>query len=172
MSAHDDLVRELVRLRRGWGLQGRVLRERTGPQLVRLCGIAESDDDRRIQQKIRLWLQVAYAELPPELARAIQVAYALDRVHQHHRLTARVESYASEQSWGLRTARRRIDHATRLVAQAALDRDTTGADGDPALAAVVRLDATRRDSSGADVVVLRIPVPPDRFDLLIRFEAV
>lgn len=179
MSAHDDLVRELVRLRRGWGLQGRVLRKRTGPHLARLCGITEADDDRRIQKKIRLWLQVAYADLPPELARAIQVAYALDRAHQHPRLTARVESYASEQSWGLRTARRRIDHATRLVAQAALDRDTTDVDGDPAsttsasaLAAVVRLDATGRDSSGADVVVLRIPVPPDRFDLLIRFEAV
>jgi hypothetical protein len=176
MSAHDDLVSELVRLRRGWGLQSRTLRGRLGPQLTRLCAIVESDSSRRIQEKFRSWLIEASAELPPKLARAIVVAYALDRAHQHPTLTERVEALATEQSWGLRTARRRIDHATRSVAQAALERtlpdgESVYAGRSSALAAVVRLDATRRDAAGTDAVVLRVPVPSDRFDLLIRFEA-
>ena len=174
MSTYEELVRELVRLRRGWGMQVRSLRERTGPQLVRLSGITEADNGRQIQEKIRLWFQDACAELPPELASTVRIAFALDRKYQHPTLTARVESLASEQSWGLRTARRRIDHATRLMAQAALAHDTAGSGLTAQLsdvAAVVRLDA-RRDVPRSDMVVVRIPVPTDRFDLLIKFEAV
>jgi hypothetical protein len=171
VSAQEDLVKELVRLRRGWGLQDRTIRARIGPQLIRLCGIEDSDNGRRVREKIQFWLRVVSAELPSALARAFLVAFALDRAHQHPKLTERVASLASEQSWGLRTARRRIDHATRLVAQAALERGA--ADVWPlALAAVLRLDAARRDEADAEVVVLRVPVPSDRFDLLIRFEAV
>jgi hypothetical protein len=176
VSAHQDLIRELVRLRRGWGLQGRALRGRIGPQLVRVCGIEDSDNGRRTQEKIRLWLQSASAELPPELARAVLVAFALDRAHQHPTLTARVESFASEQNWAPRTTRRRIDHATHLLAQAAeqgrADDGWGPTDQPSALAAVLRLDATPRDAPNPDVVVLRVPVPPGRFDLLIRFGAV
>lgn len=187
MSAQEDLVKELVRLRRGWGMQSRDLRARIGPRLSRLCGIEDSDNGRRIQEKIWLWLQVVSADLPPELARAVLVAFALDRAHQHRKLTSRIESWASEQSWAPRTARRRIDHATGLIAQAALGHGRGGgfpsgrgaADADdgsadeakpPALAAVVRLETTQWDAHEPRVVVMRIPVPPDRFDLLIRFE--
>jgi hypothetical protein len=178
VSGHQDLVRELVHLRRGWGLQRRDLATRIGPLVSRLCGIEESDSDRQIREKIRLWLQVMTADLPSELPRALLVAFALDRAHQHPKLTSRVESLASEQRWAPRTARRRIDHATRLVAQAALGQGTAGADGGfgtgaqpPALAAVLRLDAAPQDERDTRVVVMRVPVPADRFDLLIRFEA-
>jgi hypothetical protein len=178
VSAEQDLVRELVRLRRGWGLQNRDLRIRTGPELVRLCGVEETDNDRDIREKVRLWLTATSADLPPELAYAASVALALDRAHQHRQLTQRVESLASEQSWAPRTARRRMDHAIRLVAQAALKRrqagssDSSGEVEPHALAAVLRLDAARRDRHDGRVVVLRVPVPRDRFDLLIRFEQV
>jgi hypothetical protein len=175
VSAQEQLVKELVRLRRGWGLQSHDLRNRIGPRLVRLCGIEKSDSSRRIHEKIRLWLQMASAELPPELARAVLVAFALDRTHRHGKLTSRVESFASEQRWGPRTARRRIDHATQLVAQAALGHgtadDSDGKDPQPpALAAVLRLDAVRPHTREPRVVVARVTVPRDRFDLLIRFE--
>jgi hypothetical protein len=174
VSTYEELVRELVRLRRGWGVQDRSLRERTGTQLARLAGITDADRGRQVQDKIRLWTQDACAELPPELARAVWIALALDRAHQHPTLTARLESLASEQSLGLRTARRRVDHATRLMAQAALARDPAGSGRTAQLsqvAAVVRLDA-RRDAPRPEVMVVRVPVPLDRFDLLIRFEAV
>lgn len=176
MSADEDLVRELVRLRRGWGVHGRALRKRTGPHLMRLCGIADADNNGRIRERIRQWLHGACTDLPPQLARALQVAYALDRSHQYPSLTARVESYANEQKWAPRTARRRIDHATRLVVQAALDADAAGEDAVDAVppgvfAAIVRLDARSRNGPTPDAVVLRVPVPADRFDLLIRFES-
>jgi hypothetical protein len=174
VSAEADLVRELVRLRRGWGLHGRDLRARVGPELVRRCGISEGDGNRDILDKVRLWLGTVTADLPPELARAVSVALALDRAHQHRRFTERVESFAAEQSWAPRTARRRMDHAFRLVAQVALGGGTAGtADGPtqepPNLAAVLRLDATPHGHHDGRVVVLNVPVPRDRFDLLIRF---
>jgi hypothetical protein len=174
VSTYEELLKELVRLRRGWGVQVRSLRERIGPQVGRLCGITEADNGRQVQEKLRLWFQDACAELPPELARSVRVAFALDREYQHPTLTDRLQSLASEQSWGQRTARRRIDHATRLMAQAALARDTTRSSLAASLSdvtAVVRLDA-RRDALRSDVVVVRVPVPTDRFDLLIKFEAV
>jgi hypothetical protein len=177
VSAEMDVVRELVRLRRGWGLQNRDLRVRVGPELVRLCGIEEADSDRDIREKVRVWLAAITADLPPELAHAASVALGVDRAHQHRRLTQRVESLASEQSWAPRTARRRMDHAFRLVAQAALgsgtaDRDDAVPEMAPrTLAAVVRFDAVQGARPDGRVVVLRVPVPRDRFDLLITFES-
>jgi hypothetical protein len=140
-----------------------------------MCGIEETDNDRDIRDKIRLWLSTIIVDLPPDLARAASVALALERAHQHRLLTQRVESLASEQSWAPRTARRRMDHAFRLVAQAATRRtagsgDSSGGVEPRALAAVLRLDAAQRDGTDGRVVVLRVPVPRDRFDLLIRFE--
>jgi hypothetical protein len=187
VSAERELVSELVRLRRGWGLQSRDLRARMGPELMRLCGVVDTDGDRDIRDKFRVWFDTVSVELPPELAYAARVALTLDRGHQHPRLTRRVESLAGEQSWAPRTARRRMDDAMRLVAQAAVGGTVAGAvDGSgegagppaaraampSALAAVVRLEATRHGPQDARLVTVRVPVPRDRFDLLITFEAV
>jgi hypothetical protein len=182
VSTEKEVVAELLRLRRSWGLQNRDLRKRTGPVLMRLCGIVETDGDREIRDKVRALLHTLVAELPPELARAALVAFALDRAHQHRQLTKRIESLAGEQSWAPRTTRRRMDHAVRLMAQATLRHPAAGtaARTEPAggagvdtvtLAAVVRLCAAGTDAEDPGVVVLRVAVPPDRFDLLIRFDA-
>jgi hypothetical protein len=185
VAAEQDLIRELVRLRRGRGLQNRGLRGRIGPQLIRLCGIGDTDDDRDIRERVRAWLDRLGPDLPPDLAHAAEVALALDRAHQHRQLTQRVESLASEQSWAPRTARRRIDEATRQVSQVALRRGdgrpggvgsgagTAGTDQDSRTwrppepfgeVSPLGTPETRR-------VVLRLPVPRGEFDLVIKFEA-
>ncbi|MET7423464.1 hypothetical protein [Dactylosporangium sp. NPDC005555] len=129
MSAEDDLVQELVAVRRGWGLRDRSLGRRTGPHLRRACGIRESADDREVHDRVRSWLTAFADELPPELARAVVVAFALDRDRQYRQLTQRVAYLAAEQSCAPRTARRRVDHATRLLARAALrERPADGPD--------------------------------------------
>jgi hypothetical protein len=79
VSAEDDLIHELVRVRRGWGLQDRNLINRIGPALTLICGIWQTDNDRQIHRRVRSWLIAHITELPPELARAALVAFALDR---------------------------------------------------------------------------------------------
>ena len=151
MSAEDDLVHELVRIRRGWGLRDRSLGKRVGPHLGRACGIRETDSDREVHDRIRLWMTALAAELPPELARAAMVAFALDRDRQYRQLTQRVAYLASEQSCAPRTVRRRLDHATRLLARAAL-RDRPAEGVDPlagwrlrSVRTVLRLDTARTE---------------------------
>jgi hypothetical protein len=175
VSADRALVAELVRLRRGWGLQHRNLRTRIGDQLTQRCRIDAGDGDREIREKIRSWLGHLIADLPPELARTTLVAYALTRSHQHRQLTRRLESLAAELSWAPRTARRRMDHALALVTQAALKQpggeagiDATAAPRTTTLVAVVQLEPTSQ--TDADVLVMRVPVPTARFDLLISFD--
>ena len=128
MSAEEELVEELVRLRHGWALQRRFLHDRIGPQLVRLCGIADTDNDREIRGKLRSWLTTVSAEIPADLRRALALAFALDPHHQSRQLAMRVERLAREQSCAPRTARRRIDHAVRLISHAAAGRTVDVAD--------------------------------------------
>lgn len=177
MSAEQDLVNELVRLRRGWGLQGRDLRHRIGPELIRLCDIGTADSDRVVRDKIRSWLCGRIAELPPELARVAVMAFGMDREHQYRHLTARVDYLAVEQSCAPRTVRRRIAHADRLIALAALRQGEDVEDADPETGwhlrefrSVLRLDTalprlyeTRvvvADRPNLDRVVVRLSVPP------------
>jgi len=56
VSAEEDITEELVRLRRGWGLQDRNLRARIGPKLAVLGGITDADSDRDVREKVRRWL--------------------------------------------------------------------------------------------------------------------
>jgi hypothetical protein len=185
-SAERELVVELIRLRRGWALQARQLRGRLGPHLALRSGVRVTDGDREAREKVRTLLTTIISCLPPELAHAARVAFALDRGHQHRQLTLRIEALASEQSWAPRTARRRMDHALRLMAQAILGQPETDPDGGSgersdrhddadldlsSLSAVVRLQAAQRLADETGLVVVRVPVPGDRFALLITFDA-
>jgi hypothetical protein len=98
VSVEQELTQELVRVRRGWGLHDRSFRDRIGPHLTRLCGIAETVNDREARDRIRTWLAEHAAGLPGELVRAAVMAFALDRDHQYRQLTQRIEHLASEQS--------------------------------------------------------------------------
>lgn len=194
VSAEQDLVDELVRLRRGWGLPSRDLRRRIGPELIRLCDIGTADSDRVVHDKIRSWLGGRIAELPPELARVAVMAFGMDREHQYRHLTARVDYLAMEQSCAPRTVRRRIAHADRLLAHAALRQWEDTEDADPEtgwhlreLRSVLRLDTAEprlyetrvvvADRPNLDRVVVRLSVPPsgdgaggDRHDLVAEVE--
>jgi hypothetical protein len=175
----DDLIAELTRLRRGWALQHGNLRDRLGPIMHHLCGIDRTDTDRDVQRKVRALLTEHLADLPAELRRAAVLALAMDPNHLHRSLTVRVERLAHEYAYTSRTARRRIDHAFRLLALAASRRPSESAPPDPgvgwhvrSLHAALSLDnngpelleeraivATR---SGLDRVTVRlsVPVPP------------
>jgi hypothetical protein len=160
VSAEESIAEDLVRLRRGWGLQDRNLRARVGPTLAGLSGVTDDDSERDVRDKLRRWLDAVRADLPPDLARAAVVAFAMDRNHQYGQLTARVEHFATEQSWSTRTARRRMDHATRLMAQAAAERQADADSADPEsgwrlrlLRAVLRLDTTQPELHETRVLV-------------------
>jgi hypothetical protein len=160
VSAEEDITEELVRLRRGWGLQDRSLRARVGPKLAVLSGVTDADSDRDVREKVRRWLDAIRADLPPELSRAAVMAFAIDRNEQYGQLTGRVELFANEQSWSTRTARRRMDQATRMMAQAAADRQADADNTDPEagwrmrlLRAVLRLDTTQPELHETRVIV-------------------
>lgn len=172
----DALYAELTRLRRGWALQHGSLRERLGPIMWHLCGINQSDPDRDVQRKVRAFLTEEVSTLPDELRRAATLAFALDPNHLHRSLTVRVEQLAFEYAYTSRTARRRIDHALRLLARAATRRPSESVPPDPgvgwrvrSLHAVLCLSADGPElleervivatRSGLDRVTARLSVP-------------
>jgi len=173
MSAEDELIDELTRLRHGRGLQDGSLRRRIGRHIRRLCGLSGEESERDIRAKVHGWLTALIADLPDELARSAELGFAMDRVVRFRRLTDRVEQLATELSWSTRTARRRIEEVTKLVARAAL---AQGAGTDPetgwrlrSLWTLLRLDTvgpelheTRvvvAERSGLSRIAVRLSVP-------------
>ncbi|MFY1634760.1 hypothetical protein ACN27F_16030 [Solwaraspora sp. WMMB335] len=167
-------MRELIRLRHGWGLAGPHLRERVGPWLTRLGGIGAVDNDRVVAAKLQAWLRAMVTDLPPDLARAVVVAFGMDRAYQYRQLTWRIERLAEEQACSGRTARRRVDDAIGLIVQSALGRparstdpdgtattgNTTGAGADPETGWCVRAmrSGLRFDAGGVELSETRLIV--------------
>jgi hypothetical protein len=123
LSAEEELVRELVALRRGWALQATGLRARIGPRLALVCGVGADDNDRVIRHKVRETLARLYHDVPRDLKLAMEVSLALEPRAQHGLLTDRLTWLAGELHCEPRTARRRSDHACKLIAQIALQQD-------------------------------------------------
>ncbi len=167
-ETEQALVDELVRLRHGWGLLRNGLRGRIGPELTRRCGIADADSDREIRVKIAAWLRDVGQELPPESTVAARVALALAKGYEHPQLGERIRVLAEAKRLSSRTIRRRMDHALRLIAQAA-PRNVAKMQ-EPSALPVVRLEGDPRTPPDDQAVVLRVAVPRDHFELLIIFD--
>ena len=114
----EELVTELMELRRGHGLYADDLFKRLGPAVRRQCGVVDGDVEGTIRQKLFLGLGDAAAMLPAELRPVVEAALAL---HPETRLRFLHE----RMSWAAgqvnrdhpRTALRRIDPGFRLLAE-------------------------------------------------------
>lgn len=119
MPYHDDLQRELVQLRHGRGLQGARLASRLGPLLRELTGVLPSDQDRVVRHRVAQVLGELAADLPDDLRAAAELALGFGNHPLAGRLTWRAQAYAKASHCSERTARRRMDDAIQLIAQAA-----------------------------------------------------
>ncbi|MEV4315357.1 hypothetical protein [Actinocrispum sp. NPDC049592] len=111
----DVLVREFTTLRRGWGLQHTVLRERMGPTIARWCELPPGAGDRDIRR--RIGEAIEEIELGPDTAVIIRAALAIDSAFRFPTLSEREEQLAQHLHCSVRTARRRVEEAFRLLAQ-------------------------------------------------------
>jgi hypothetical protein len=111
----DVLVREFTTLRRGWGLQHTVLRERVGPTIARWCELPPDAGDRDIRRRVEDAIQEI--GLSPQLSLVIRAALAMESPFRYPRLSDREERLAVELECSPRTARRRVEDAFRVLAR-------------------------------------------------------
>jgi hypothetical protein len=128
--AAEQLVAELIALRRGRGLQTAQLADRLGPGLRTVCDVC-GGTDREARQQVWREIERLSADFPADLRTAIRYALAVVSDARHAKLGARIDALAVVLRCGPRTARRRVDEAfTRLAFEAARRRpdDTRPAD--------------------------------------------
>ena len=116
MPVHEALRAELVRLRQGRGLQER-LAGRVGDRLAELCGAEPGESDRVLRRKVLATLTHLARDLPDDLRRAAELTFAFDAA-MPATLSQRIARLAAEIHSGDRTARRRMDEAVQLMAEA------------------------------------------------------
>ncbi|GAA2851085.1 hypothetical protein Acy02nite_34510 [Actinoplanes cyaneus] len=114
----DDLLAELLRLRRGRGLHEPHLAVRLGPELRTLCSVLLGDADGPARAKVMATLGALAGQLSPDLRRAAELALAMGE-RPASRLSRRAEDLAAILHCSERTARRRMDEALALIAGAA-----------------------------------------------------
>ena len=114
----EQLVAELMELRRGHGLYADDLIHRLGPGLRRQCGVGDRDVDGTIRQKLFLGLGDAASMLPAELRPVVEAALALHPETRRRFLHERMSWAASQVNRDHpRTALRRLDPGFRLLAE-------------------------------------------------------
>lgn len=119
MTAKGILEQELKRLRKGRGVFGDNIAQRIGPELGRLCGIQDVDDESEIRRKLVLRLSELSTGLPEDLHLAFLAALSLHPDAQQRFLVERIEWLASRLHRDVRTARRRVDEAISLATDTA-----------------------------------------------------
>lgn len=131
MVPDDAIYHELVRLRRGRGLQTSALRSRLGPHLSARCGVQGTDNDRIVRQKVANEVRRISGEFPPDLRLAIHVALAIDPRALYGRLEERESWLAGKLHCSPRSARRRVVEASARLAEAVRDRTESDQSVDP-----------------------------------------
>lgn len=119
MTARETLEQELKKLRKGRGVFGDNIAQRVGPELGRLCGIQDGDDESEIRRKLALRLSELSTHLPEDLRLAFLAALSLHPDTQQRFLDERIEWLASRLHRDVRTARRRVDEAISLATDTA-----------------------------------------------------
>ncbi|MEU5692881.1 hypothetical protein [Actinosynnema sp. NPDC020468] len=115
-----DLVEELKGLRKGHGVESIDLRDRVGPALRQVAGVASDDTTDQIRAKVRALLEELIAPLPEALRPVLGLAFNLPARDQ--RYIARVEAYALERRVDTRTIQRQIDPGIEQLAESAAKR--------------------------------------------------
>lgn len=112
----ESLTAELKLIRRGLGVYHPELARRLGPGLREVCGI--TDDEPELRTKVITRLRDAATTLPAELGVALLVGLgAHPDVRGLARLEERVDWLAARLNRDVRTARRRMDEAARMLAE-------------------------------------------------------
>lgn len=114
---NDDVVKELISLRRGRGVDDPDLALRIGPQLRAICGIDPRDDEARARGLLVERLAAAVAGLPDDLALAARAALGLPQAPRSRFLQDRLAWLGEQLHRDARTATRRADEAFRLLAE-------------------------------------------------------
>lgn len=119
MAVKEKLEQDLKRLRKGRGVFGCNIAQRVGPELGRLCGVQEIDDEPEVRRKLVLRLSALSADLPEDLRLAFFAALSLHPDAQQRFFDKRIEWLASRLHRDVRTARRRVDEAISLATDTA-----------------------------------------------------
>ncbi len=114
----EPLTAEIKAVRRGAGLHHRTVADRVGPELRRVCGIAEGDTLSVVRTKLIDRLGRASAELPDELSVSVRAALGIHPATEKMlQLQDRVDWIARELRRDVRTARRRVDEGCDRLAE-------------------------------------------------------
>jgi hypothetical protein len=117
MNKYLCLVSELKSLRKGRGVFASRIRERVGPDLRVMCGIAGDDDPATIRRKLVARLVELADHLPPDLCLATVAAFALSTEVRLPLYRDRVHWAATKIDRDPRTVRRRVDDAIDQLAE-------------------------------------------------------
>lgn len=116
----DALVRELVSLRKGRGIRSPRLVSELGPETRRLLGVQPDDGLAAVTDKLDAAIGTYFSDQPAE-GLALRAAFGL-HLDAGRSLDERMEWLVQRLGMSSRSARRRIDKAIHLLAEAAITR--------------------------------------------------
>jgi hypothetical protein len=116
-QAIAELQQELAQLRRGHGLHARDVIERVGPRLSQLCGFCPDTSAGQARQLLVQGIGERVVALPPDLQLAVQAAFGLPPASQSRFLRERMEWLGREIGRDPRTAMRRVESGSALLAE-------------------------------------------------------
>ncbi|WP_157752116.1 hypothetical protein [Actinoplanes derwentensis] len=137
----SDLYQELKRLRRGRGVDRPDLGRYIGPETRRRCRLGSGDRESRVRAAVVTMLAELAAGLAPDLRKAAELAFGLDREFRLTTLAERESRLADLQRVSVRTARRRMNEA--LAALAVAGEDAPEPADDPAAGSGWRVSSLR-----------------------------
>jgi len=113
------MAEELKALRRGRGVHSDRIGQRLGPELRRMCSVADSDDDSDARDKVTGLLRTLADQLPVDLGLCFVAAFGLEADARFPFYQQRLEWAAARLSREVRTVRRRVDQSIDRAAEAA-----------------------------------------------------
>lgn len=114
----DELISDLMELRRGHGLFAEDAPRRAGAGVRRQCGIEPDDTEAVVRRKLLLRLGDVAAELPDYVRPVVEAALAIAPETRHRFLHQRMQWAAKEIDRDHpRTAQRRLETGLRLLAE-------------------------------------------------------
>lgn len=177
-AAVDAVTEDLLRLRKGRGLRTPDLAARVGPDLAAAVDLDLSAPRADLLRDLQAGIVEAARRMPADLRGAVLVGLAVEGWSDEPFLTDRISAVARAMDRDARTARRRLDTATRMLADAILGRRRPAGSNAYAppgwyvesLAATLRLDlpAARltedrvvvAETDGLDTLFATLSLPP------------
>jgi hypothetical protein len=121
-TAVDAVTDDLLRLRKGRGLRTPDLASRVGPALAAAVGLDLTGPRAGLRHDLQAGIVEAARQMPADLREAVLVGLAVEGWSDEPFLTDRISAVARAMDRDARTARRRLDTATRMLADAVLAR--------------------------------------------------